>query len=112
MNPKIITDEMELESGPNNFYGIQATVRKFLFFTKKYTAVNPICDGTPMRACKDVMSQMTPNERAKATYRAFMVTIDVYGWCNGKPVCKCGEPSWWRKWDYITLTEKAKAWAT
>lgn len=110
MNPKIITDEMELESGTNRFYGIQATVRKFLFFTKKYVAVNPFRDGSPMRACKDVMSQMTPNERAKATYRAFMVSIEVYGWCDGKPVGKYGEPSWWRKWDYATITEKAKGW--
>ena len=85
-------------------------MRKFLFFTKKYTAVNSFWDGTPMRACKDVMSQMTPNERAKATYRDFMVTVEVYGWCGGKPICKIGEPSWWRKWDYATITEKAKGW--
>ena len=112
MTIKELIDKQELSSGTNRFYGIQATVRKSLFFEKKYIAINSIREKTPMRACKDVMSQMTPNERAKATYRAFMVTIDVYGWCNGKPVCKCGEPSWWRKWDYITLTEKAKAWAT
>lgn len=113
MNSKIITDntdKMELKSGTNRFYGIQATVRKFLFFTKKYAAVNPFSDGTAMRAYKDVMSQMTPNEREKAIYRAFMVSIEVYGWRNGKPIGKYGEPSWWHKWDYATITEKAKGW--
>lgn len=110
MTIKELIDKEELSSGTNRFYGIQATVRKFLFFKKKYTTINSIRENTPMNACKDVISQMTPAERAKATYRAFMVTVNVYGWCGGKPSYTIGEPSWWRKWDYKTLTEKAKGW--
>lgn len=110
MTIKELIDNEEMSSGTNRFYGIQATVRKFLFFKKKYIAINSIRENTPMNACKEIMSQMPTTDRAKATYRAFMVTVEVYGWCGGKPICKIGEPSWWHKWDYKTLTEKAKGW--
>lgn len=110
MTIKELIDRQEMSSGTNRFYGIQATVRKFLFFKKKYIAINPLRENTPMNACKGVMSQMTHAERAKATYRAFMLTVEVFGWSGGKPICKIGVPSWWRKWDYKTLTEKAKGW--
>lgn len=101
-----------LQSGTNRFYGIQASVRKFLFFKKKFTALCPISDGSPLKALATIYGQMTPEERKKATYRCFIQTVEVYGWHCGKPIAKYGEPSWWHKWDYITLTEKAKAWAT
>ena len=37
MTIKELIDQEEMSSGTHSFYGIQATVRKFLFFTKKYT---------------------------------------------------------------------------
>lgn len=101
-----------LSSGTNRFYGIQATVRKFLFFKKKFTAMCPISDGTPLAALATIYGEMTPEERHKATYRAFVQTIEVHGWCDGKPLGEWGKPSWWKKWDYATLTEKAKGWHT
>jgi hypothetical protein len=111
MKPEIIiVDGTDFTSGTNRFYGIQATVRKFLFFKKKVIALNPFCYNTPKKALAAVMGRLTHEERNKATYQAFIQTVEVYGWCNGKPLAKYGEPSWWKKWDFATLAEKAKNW--
>lgn len=50
MKPEIIiVDGTDFTSGTNRFYGIQATVRKFLFFKKKVIALNPFCYNTPKK---------------------------------------------------------------
>lgn len=111
MIPELIfADGEELFSGTNRFYGIRAIVRKFLFFKKTVIAVNSIRSNSPMMAFKALMERLTPEEQKKATYQCFIQTVDVYGWCNGQPLTSQPEPTWWHKWNYVTLMEKSKGW--
>ena len=99
-----------LNSGTNRFYGLQATVRKFLFFTKKYRAVCEESNGSPKEALEELFKQIPEADKKRATYQAFIQTVEVFGWKDGKPICNFHEPTWWKVWDYATLMEKAKGW--
>jgi hypothetical protein len=111
MKPTIIfADNEELSSGTNRFYGIRAIVRKFLFFKKTVTAVNSIRYNTPKKAFTELMKNLTPAEQKKAVYLPFVQSIDVHGWCCGKPLATFHEPCYNRKWNLATLLEKAKEW--
>jgi hypothetical protein len=107
---EIIKPEDLTQSGENVFWGIEASIPKFLFLKKKVFALASEQKGGLAEAFTQLVPQLDKKVRYKATYRCFRVVVKVYGWDCGKPLAEYGEPSYWKKWDAQTLLEKAKNW--
>ena len=107
---EIIKPEDLIAAGENVFWGIEASIPKFIFLKKKVFAIASARSGGLAEAFTQLVPQLDKKVRYKATYRCFRVVVTVHGWDYGKPIAEYGEPSYWKKWDAKTLLEKAKNW--